>query len=107
MKTRSPRASLAATARATRSGSDGAGRSPGQSTPRSDSGSRRVPSKSRAGDDPGSVNVCVMEPLCHAGQGRLEPMRVVMAVDKWPGVDSPRGVADVAREIWAEHSDGE
>src|SRR6478735_3483372 len=42
-KTRSPRASLAARARATRSGSDAAGRSPGHSTPRSASRSRPLP----------------------------------------------------------------
>jgi hypothetical protein len=40
--------SLVARARATRPGSEAAGRSPGQSTPRSDSGSLPRPSRSRA-----------------------------------------------------------
>ena len=45
---RSPSAALAARARSTRSGSDGAGRSPGHSTPRSESGSAPRPSRSSA-----------------------------------------------------------
>ena len=34
-------------------------------------------------------------------------MRVLMAVDKWPGVESAREAGDVARAAWAEHSDAE
>src|SRR5690349_20330361 len=105
MNTRSPSAALAARARSTRSGSDAAGSPPGQSTPRSDSGSRRVPSRSRAGEDPGSTNVCVMTSLSHAGHGRLKPMRAVMGIDRWPGVDSFRDVARIAAGAWGDASD--
>src|SRR4051812_7507215 len=48
MKTRSPRAAFAARARSTRSGSDAAGSSPGQETPRSLAGSLPRPSSSSA-----------------------------------------------------------
>src|SRR5690606_6234029 len=48
MNTRSPSASLAAQARATRLGSLGAGNSPGHSTPRSALGSLPLPSRSSA-----------------------------------------------------------
>src|SRR4051812_29587776 len=48
MKTFSPRAALAARARSTRVGSEAGGSSPGQSTPRSESGSLPRPSSSRA-----------------------------------------------------------
>src|SRR5690554_2598109 len=73
MKTRSPNAALALRARSTKVGSDAAGRSPGQSTPRSERGSRRSPSKRRAGDADGSVNVVVICSLSHAREGTLEP----------------------------------
>src|SRR6187551_1504709 len=105
MNTRSPSVSFAARARSTRPGSDAAGSPPGQSTPRSESGSRRVPSNNSAGADSGSVKVCVIRPLSHDRQGRLEPMRAVMGVDHWPGVDSVRDVGRIAAAAWGDVSD--
>src|SRR4029079_11129380 len=58
-----------------------------------------------AGDDPGSMKVCVIRPLSHGLQGRPEPMRAVMGVERWPGVESVRDVGRIAAAAWGEASD--
>src|SRR5690554_3736563 len=97
MKSRSPSVSLAARARATRVGSEGTGRSPGHSTPRSASRSRPLPRGSRG------RSTVVMPTILVAGPhlacrlvgfrdrgGQLEP-------DGRPGVGASLGARTPAR----------
>src|SRR5882757_715263 len=76
MNSRSPSAAFAARARSTRSGSDAAGRSPGQSTPRSDSASLPRPSNISASCvGCGSVNVTPSIYVLHHRRRRIVAAR--------------------------------
>src|SRR3954454_1493242 len=123
MKARLPSASRAARARETKSGSDGAGRSPGHSTPRSlrrswprpssrsaggeAAGSANPPGLGAAGPADESAGVPVLKVIQGFSHGMMAGVRVLIAPDSFAGTLTAAEAAEAIATGWRRHAPGD